>query len=189
MTAMVHIDVGEILQQSANGVYTDLVTRATGRTVRTRIEQHIAAGRPGTLAVIDFTNVGLLDFSCADEIVASLVRQYCLTATASHERYFLFSGISDDQLDAIEYVAERQRMALVLRITAGGSYRLVGMVDEVERAVWEAVVRCQPADVCSIAVETGLDEVDVEPRLAKLHQRRLIMRDGAVFRAPTGAVA
>lgn len=185
---MVHIDVGAILQSSVNGVYTDLVTRATGRTVRSRIEQHLESGRPGTVAVIDFSNIGLLDFSCADEIVAALMRQ-CCGESAIFERYLLFSGINDDQLDAIEYVLERQSLALVVRITANGDYRLVGMVDAAERAVWETVVRCQPVDAVTVARETGLDEADVAARLALLHRRRLIMRDGAVFRAPTGAVA
>jgi hypothetical protein len=185
---MVHIDVGAILQESVNSVYTDLVTRATGRTVRSQIEHHIASGRPGTVAVIDFSNVGLLDFSCADEIVASLLRQ-CCADSPTFERYLLFAGMSDDQLDAIEYVLERQRLALVVRITAGGNYRLVGMVDETERVVWETVTRCQPADGAVIAAETGLSESDAESRLASLHRRRLIMREGAAYRAPSGAVA
>ena len=188
MTAMMHIDVGAILQSSVNGVYTDLVTRATGRTVRSHIERHIADGRPGTVAVIDFSNVGLLDFSCADEIVANLMRR-CSGESPALELYLLLSGVSDDQLDAIEYVLERQRLALVVRITAGGSYRLVGMVDATERAVWEAVVRLQPADRAVVALATGLDEADAEQRLTRLHQRRLVMREGAAYRAPTGAVA
>ena len=188
MTAMVHIDVAAILQTSVNGVYTDLVTRATGRAVRTRIEHDIADGRPGAVAVIDFSNVGLLDFSCADEIVATLMRQ-CCADTVARERYVLFAGIKDAHLDAIEHVLERHKLALVVRITAGGTYRLMGMVDEVERLVWEAVARAQAADVAGIAAETRLTGDEVSTCLATLHRRRLIMREGAIFRAPTGAVA
>lgn len=63
--------VQAVLQQSVSGIYTDLVTRPTGRAVRENIERHLA---PGTIAVMDFTGVGCLDYSCADEIVAKLVR-------------------------------------------------------------------------------------------------------------------
>src|SRR2546422_7210935 len=34
-----HIDVHAVLQESVSGVYTDLVTRPTGRVVRERIER------------------------------------------------------------------------------------------------------------------------------------------------------
>ena len=43
-----HIDVHSVLQQSSAGVYTDLVTRPTGRVVRERIHRVIAAAG-GTL--------------------------------------------------------------------------------------------------------------------------------------------
>src|SRR6266576_3446461 len=67
-----------VLQESISGVYADLVTRPTGRVVRERIERAIA-GRGGdtgeiTIARMDFTGVGCIDYSCADEIVAKLLR-------------------------------------------------------------------------------------------------------------------
>jgi hypothetical protein len=191
----VHIDVGAILLTSLNGVYTDLVTRATGRTVRTRIEDQMAAGLPGTIAVIDFSSVGLLDFSCADEIVATLMRQ-CCSETPTHDHYLLFAGIKDAHLDAIEHVLERHRLALVVSFTQLGGTRLVGMVDEAEREVWEAVARLQPASVAAVAADIGMPDDDTGDRLAALHRRRLLMRDPgsfaaghAVYRAPIGAVA
>ena len=67
-----HINVHEVLQQSVAGFYADLVTRPTGRAVRESIERTLPAG---TIAVMDFTGVGCLDYSCADEIVAKLVRE------------------------------------------------------------------------------------------------------------------
>src|SRR2546426_8507015 len=66
-----------VLQASVSGVYADLVTRPTGRVVRERIEQAIAGReRTGevTVARMDFTGVGCIDYSCADEIVAKLLR-------------------------------------------------------------------------------------------------------------------
>ena len=184
----VHIDVGAILQASLNGVYTDLVTRATGRTVRTQIELHMAAGQPGAVSVIDFSRVGLLDFSCADEIVATLMRRCCADSLAA-DRYLLFSGITDAHLDAIEHVLERDRLALVVQFMGLGPLRLVGVVDEIERLVWETVVRLQPTVAAAIAADAALDEDDVHTHLSALHRRRLVMKDGAAYRAPIGAVA
>src|SRR5437763_14720632 len=65
-----------VLQESISGVYADLVTRPTGRVVRERIERAIAGGSVVeiTVARIDFTGVGCIDYSCADEIVAKMLR-------------------------------------------------------------------------------------------------------------------
>jgi len=54
-----HIMVQAVLQQSVAGFYTDLVTRPTGRAVRENIERDLP---PGTIAVMDFTGVGCLDY-------------------------------------------------------------------------------------------------------------------------------
>jgi hypothetical protein len=188
MIETVHIDVGAILLTSVNGVYTDLVTRATGRTVRKGIEEHMAAGHPGAIAIIDFSSVGLLDFSCADEIVATLMRQ-CCAETPATDHYLLFAGIKDAHLDAIEHVLERHRLALVVQFTEFAGFRLVGVVDEAERRVWEAVARLQPAGLAMLAKELGVSEFELGVCLETLHRRRLVMHDGAVYRAPIGAAA
>jgi hypothetical protein len=184
---MTHVDVGAILQSAHSRGYTDLVTRATGRTVRTRIEQCIES-RPRMLSVIDFSSIGLLDFSCADEIVANLMRRWCADSPDT-ERYIVFDGINDDHLDAIEHVLENHDLALVARFSGHGKPRLVGAVHDVDRLVWETVVRLQPALPSTIAVEASLNYDDVLTRLVALHRKRLIMKDGAMYRVPIGAVA
>ena len=70
---MMHtIRVDRVLRETVNTSYSDLVTRATGRAVRSSIRQTIA-GLEGGTALLDFSSVGLVDFSCADEVVAQLL--------------------------------------------------------------------------------------------------------------------
>jgi len=183
-----HIDVGAILEAAYQPVYNDLVTRATGRAVRSGIEARLTARQAGVLTIIDFSRVGLIDFSCADEIVATLVRRACGDAPG-YEGCFLFDGITDDHLDAIEQVLERDRLALVVRTTGPGVHRLIGVVDPVEREVWEFVVRERGADVPLVA--RGLDlAVDAAVgALNALTRRRLLLTEGTRYRPPFGAVA
>jgi hypothetical protein len=96
------IKVHEVLQQSVAGFYADLVTRPTGRAVRETIERHLPVG---TVAVMDFTGVGCLDYSCADEIVAKLVREKV--------RVLLLRGTSDGHREAIEPVLLGHGLAAV----------------------------------------------------------------------------
>src|SRR5437879_9122164 len=96
-----------VLQESISGVYADLVTRPTGRVVRERIERAIA-GRGGgtgeiTIARMDFTGVGCIDYSCADEIVAKLLRD--------RPAGLVLSGITDGQRQATAPVLSRPGLA------------------------------------------------------------------------------
>lgn len=90
-----HIMVHTVLQQSVAGFYADLVTRPTGRAVRENIERDLPRGG-GTIAVMDFTGVGCLDYSCADEIVAKLVRDKV--------QVLLLRGLTEAHREAIEPV-------------------------------------------------------------------------------------
>jgi hypothetical protein len=96
------IMVQAVLQQSVSGLYTDLVTRPTGRAVRENIERELP---PGTIAVMNFTGVGCLDYSCADEIVAKLVRDKV--------RVLLLRGLTEAHREAIEPVLSGAGLAVL----------------------------------------------------------------------------
>ncbi len=68
-----HIDLGDIAREAAVPVGANLVTRPTGRAVRSAIESRLADVRPTAVTVIDFRRVSVLDYSCADEVVARLL--------------------------------------------------------------------------------------------------------------------
>ena len=179
-----HIDLGTVLRRTVCDLYSDLVTRPTGAAVRSGIEQQLADAKERTLTVIDFTHVGLLDYSCADEIVAKLLVSYCEPAgergsaarlVPPRDCYFLFKGVSDSHLDAIDAVLQRRGLALVAQADDGMPL-LIGTVDDRERRAWEAVTRLGRAMPADIAGEVGLEEPQAEVLLNGLSRRRLIMR-------------
>ena len=71
-----HIDLTGVLRRTVCDLYSDLVTRPTGAAVRDGIEKQLAELGDRSLTVIDFSHVRLLDYSCADEIVAQLLMRY-----------------------------------------------------------------------------------------------------------------
>jgi len=172
---MMHIDVSSVLRQTVScELYSNLVTRPTGAAVRTQIEALLADSRERSLTVIDFSHVGMIDFSCADEVIAKLLLRYGSAERTEREAYFLFRGVTDDHWDAIETVLERHGLALVLETDDGA--RVVGTVDDGERTAWEKVYelgRTGPADLASAL---GGPESDAEAVLDALHRRRLVMR-------------
>src|SRR5438874_759188 len=138
---MQHIDISSVLRQTlACDLYSNLVTRKTGAAVRTQIERMLGESDERTLTVIDFSQVSMIDFSCADEVVAKLLLRYC-TGDAPREAYFLFRGVGDQHWDAIDTVLEQNGLALAIERepAEGGGVSLAGFVSDAERRTWDAV--------------------------------------------------
>jgi hypothetical protein len=132
-----HIDVHAVLQESVSGVYTDLVTRPTGRVVRERIERAMATAQdPVTVTRIDFTGVGCIDYSCADEIVAKLLRD--------RRAVVVLSGISEGHREAIEPVLTGHGLAALIERRdggGGGELEALGAPEAAAALVHELVAR------------------------------------------------
>ena len=105
------IDVGSLVKRTVTSLYSHLVTRPTGRAVRMAIENQLAGVGERSLSMIDLSEVTILDFSCADEVVAKLLQRY-LEADA-HEAFFVFCGVHEPHRDQIQVVLERQNLAAV----------------------------------------------------------------------------
>lgn len=126
------IELHAILQESVSGVYADLVTRPTGRAVRERIERVLHEPPPAPVAVIDFTGVGCLDFSCADEIVAKLLRD--------HVRVLVLRGMTEAHREAIEPVLETAGL-VAFAVDEGDGLHPVGPVAGADILLEELVAR------------------------------------------------
>ena len=176
-----HIDVSSMLRKSVCELYSNLVTRPTGAAVRSEIEQELDRIGDRALTVIDFSHVGLLDFSCADEIVAKLLLQYISTDAPRREVYFLFRGISEAHMEAIEAVLERHKLALVTQ-HADGETTVLGILGLEERRAWKIISELGAGAVADVAERTGLSRDDTERTLDTLWRRRLLIRadDGYV---------
>ena len=171
---MNHIDLGTVLRQTVSAnLYSNLVTRPTGAAVRNQIEVLMREAHERTLTVLDFSHVSMMDFSCADEVIAKLLLRYC-AENPPHEAYFLFRGVTDDHWEAIEAVLERHGLALAIEQEDG--VHVVGVLSEPERRAWEAVKRYGLADAADLASEMGEDEPQLSSTLDALWRRRLLMR-------------
>jgi len=196
-----HIDLSSVLRGTVCALYSNLVTRPTGAAVRTEIERAIAEIGGRTVTVIDFSEVTLLDFSCADEIVAKLMLRYAPAdaepvvppeAPADGEGYFLFRGLGDRHLDAVEAVLERHRLAIVA--VFDGLPCLIGDVSQTERETWELLRDRGPSDADLVARERGETFEAAARRLEALACRGLAVRVDGGYAAigtlgPTEAAA
>lgn len=171
---MNHIDLSSVLRQTLEcDLYSNLVTRPTGAAVRGQIEQMLSISGPRALTVIDFSHVSMIDFSCADEVVAKLLMRYA-AANAPQDAYFLFRGVNEHHHDAIEAVLERHELVAALEADEG--VRLMGTLSEVEQQAWNAACELGAADAGAVASRMGCAAEIAEQALDTLCRHRVMMR-------------
>jgi hypothetical protein len=178
---MNHIDISSVLRQTlACDLYSNLVTRSTGAAVRGQIEQLLSESTDRALTVIDFSQVSMIDFSCADEVVAKLLLRYS-AEDPPQDAYFLFRGVTEDHSDAIEAVLERHGLALALE--ADGEVQVTGTLTDDERRAWTATYRLGTVDANDLAAALDTDIESAQEFLNSLCRLRLVMRADGQYQA------
>ncbi len=133
----ISIDVANVLRKSVESLYSHLVTRPTGRAVRLAIEEQVSSSKRTALSLIDLSDVTVMDFSCADEIVAKLLMRF-LEEDRPADALFVFRGVRQSLHEPIQTVLERQELLAVAQDGKGGCV-LVGTRTEEEEHVWSVL--------------------------------------------------
>jgi len=170
------IRVERLLRESVETPYCDLVTRSTGRLVRTSIQQALAADG-GPVAMLDFSDVGLVDLSCADEIIAKLLLD------PPGQTFLILQGLREEQLEAIEHVLEHHDLAALVCDHAGGT-RPVGRVSPDLRTAFFTLQSLGAATVQAFGEHVGWTAVRAAEVLDALVRMRLVRLEGPHYLAP-----
>ncbi len=178
------IDVAAIVTDTVASRGHNLVTRPTGRAVREAIEQRLTTTSPSPFVILlDFTRVRILDFSCADEVVAKLLLRYQDSDRPANV-FFLFRAVGEMHRHAVEEVLDRHGLAAVCDV--GGGFQLLGPATTEERRAWNTLERCErigPRDLAGALGDLG------EPLLRGLARRRLAYWSGNGEAAALSALA
>ena len=114
---MLTCDLYTILKEELKNGSNNLVTRPTGQAVRERIERDMEQAPEGSVIGLDFSKVGVIDYSCSDEIVAKLLSR--LLAGEYGEKYLMLTGMNDNQRENIEVALERKDLAIIAETSEG----------------------------------------------------------------------
>jgi hypothetical protein len=134
VSIVIKIDV--VLREAVATQYRDLVTRPTGAAVRDRVLM-VLRDSPQPDAHLDFTGVGLMDFSCADEIIAKLLVAFLDDPL----QRIMLHGIHDNHADAIEHALVRYDLTVVARLVATNEPTLLGAAPADWRAAFRALTQ------------------------------------------------
>lgn len=170
-------DLSSLAPRTVASLYSHLVTRPTGRALRLGIESQIGEMGGCCVSILDFTQVVVLDYSCADEAVAKLLQRYGAEDRPA-DVYFVARGLGERHREPLEVVLQRQNLVLVAEIETDG-FELVGAVDPLERAVWVALEQARSAGAGEVAEATGATLREAGSILDGLALRRVAIRQTA----------
>ena len=158
----------QLLRETVSAPYRCLVTRPTGAAIRSRIE-HALADSACVTALLDFADVEVIDFSCADEVIAKLVLAQHTAAGA----YVVLQGLSEPQLEAVEHVLNHRRLAVAALRESPARPALIGCADADARTAFTAVCEDGAADPDSLASRSGWTRERAAAALETLTSLRL----------------
>lgn len=170
------IDVRDVLSRTGRP-HSDLITRPTGRDVRTGIEAELLGVSGGDVVILDFSAIRLMDCSCADEVLARLV--------LDSPRVVVARGLADHHVELVAQVLERQHIALV--VEQGGALDLMGPVEDRARAAFQQLAACGAAAPADLAGNLAWPVEDAAAALDDLAGRRLILSVQGRYQTPTVA--
>lgn len=166
-------DLRALLHDQVKEDAGDLVTRATGQKLRRVIEELLRREEDGTVAGLDFSAIGVVDYSCADEVVAKLVSR--LLGGEYGDRYLLIAGLTENQRENIEVALERKGLAAAA-LMRDGSKLLLGTLNNYLRDTLSMVA--EKGEITAVEL-SRLRKVGTNTggtRLLNLHRKRLVRR-------------
>ncbi len=170
---MKHYDLLSLLKEELENGSADLVTRQSGQLVRERIERDIEKEPDGAVIALDFSNIGVIDYSCADEIVAKLVSR--LLGGEYGDRYLVLTGLNENQRENIEVALERKALPVVAQ-TREGRRLVLGNLNNYLKDTLEFVSSSKKATAKELAEARKLEANTSGTRLLNLYKKRLVKR-------------
>jgi len=158
-----------------------LVTRETGRSMRELIELRLEREPEGTVVALDFSHVGIIDFSCADEIISKLVAR--LQGLEYGDKYVVLHGLTPTHEENIAVALERKKLA-VLVSRPDGSWRLLGSLNPYLNEALQFVMHQKEITARDLADDTQVEISLASTKLLNLFKARLVQRSSE--RLPDG---
>lgn len=163
----------KLLKEELKNGSSDLVTRQSGQVIRERIERDIASEKDGSIIALDFSKIGVVDYSCADEIVAKLISR--LLSGEYGDKYIVLTGLNENQKENIEVALERKDLAVMARMRDGGKV-LIGNLNNYLQKTLDLILKKGKITAGELSDMLKVPANTSGTRLLNLHKKRLVRR-------------
>ena len=163
----------KLLKEELKNGSNDLVTRPSGQVIRERIEGDIAQEEDGTIVALDFSKIGIIDYSCADEVVAKLISR--LLSGEYGDKYITLIGLNENQKENIEVALERKDLAVMAEMQ-GGKKILLGSLNNYLKETLNLILKKGRITAKDLSESMKLEANTSGTRLLNLYKKRLVKR-------------
>ena len=162
-----------LLKRQLKNGSNDLVTRKSGQAIRECIEKDIKKEKTGAVIVLDFSKIGIVDYSCADEIAAKLISR--LIGGEYGEKFILLSGLNESQKENIEVALERKGLAVMAGMR-DGKRMLIGNLSNYLVETLNLISNKSGITASDLSSALKLPANTSGTRLLNLYKKRLVKR-------------
>ena len=163
----------KLLKEELKNGSNDLVTRTSGQIIRERIERDIVQEEDGAIVALDFSKIGIIDYSCADEIVAKLISR--LLSGEYGDKYITLTGLNENQKENIEVALERKELAVMAEMQNGKKI-LLGSLNNYLKETLNLILKKGKISAKDLSESMKLEANTSGTRLLNLHKKRLVKR-------------
>ncbi len=163
----------KFLKEELSNGSSDLVTRQSGQVIRNRIELDIENENDGEVIALDFSKIGIIDYSCADEIVAKLISR--LLSGEYGDKYIILTGLNENQKENIEVALERKDLAVIVQMRDGKRI-LLGSLNNYLNETLNLILKKGKITAKELSAAMNLEANTSGTRLLNLHKKRLVRR-------------
>jgi len=149
----------------------EMAGRSRGARLRETIEKILREGDEPCL-VIDFSGMGSIDFSWADEVVAKMVSR--LWGDEYGEKFFVLKGLTPSQEENIGVALERKKLAVLT--TGPGGWRIIGSLNNYLVQTLNRVMNTSRLTLRELSEKEKIGMNTSGTRLLNLYRKRLVLR-------------
>jgi len=170
---MTTYNIYKLLKEELKNGSADLVTRQSGQVIRERIERDISREKDAEVIALDFSKIGVIDYSCADEIIAKLISR--LTSSEYGDKYIVLTGLSENQKENIEVALERKDLSVMAEMRDSRKI-LIGSLNNYLRETLDLILKKGRITGSELSEFLDLPANTSGTRLLNLYKKRLVRR-------------
>jgi hypothetical protein len=160
--------INDFLKNGGKG----MTGRSRGVKVREFIERVLREEKGPLLILLDFSGVGFIDFSWADEVVAKMISR--LWSGEYGEKYLVLKSLNVSQAENISVALERKRLAAL--VTGGEGWQIIGSLNNYLVHTLNQVMEKRHLTLRELSEEEGIGMNTSGTRLLNLYKKRLVVR-------------
>ncbi len=150
----------------------EMTGRSRGVRIREVIEKILGEEKGALRVVIDFSGMGSIDFSWADEVVAKMVSR--LWSGEYGEKFLVLKNLNPSQAENIDVALERKKLAVLA--TGPDGWQIIGSLNNYLIHTLNRVMNKRQLTLRELSEEEGIEMNTSGTRLLNLYKKRLVVR-------------